>query len=469
MNRWIRLGIIVFVIAVMVVALVVLQNRPDEPPETQEVTTGADDTERITLLENPREEIARIEIATRDSELVLVPSQEEGFRPVYEYDVAFDQRRVSRIANTAASMTSRRVIGEVDDLTEYGLADPSATVTVTRDDGTQQQLLLGDRTPARNGYYAKKPGEQAVYTVFNTWVSPFFSTLDSLRVRAIPQITMEQLDRVRISTVEGRTIRISQIPQYEEDPEMSIARFAVTEPFGRRFQANQGWLQDLDTDLQSLRINEFVDDSPTDLATYGLAPPVGRIVVADMQNTLDLLVGNETEGGRFAKFAETPSVFVLSGAEPIITTEPYDTISAFTLIVNIDIVDSFVVEAPGARYVGEIERTPVEGEEEPEESYYLNGEEIEEDRFKELYQWAIGLQFDVEMDAPQQGLLEARDPIARITYNLNTDTEPLQVAFVPQSNNFSAVVREGRAEFLIATRKIERMLEAFATAAADVQ
>jgi hypothetical protein len=258
------------------------------------------------------------------------------------------------------------------------------------------------------------------------------------------------------------------VPEYDEDPEMSLAMFAVTDPFSRRFQANQGWLENLGTDLQSLRINEFVDDAPADLAAYGLDPPTARIVVADAQNTLNLLIGSETEGGRFARFAETPNVFVLSGATPIITTEPYDTISAFALIVGIDIVDSFVVQTPEARYVGEIKRTPVEGEEEPEETYYLNGEEIDEDRFKELYQWAIGLQFDVEMDAPRQGLLERQDPLARITYNLMTDTQPLEVAFVPQSQNFSAVVRDGRAEFLIARAKLDRLVRAFERAAGEL-
>lgn len=469
MNRWTRLGIIVAVIAVMVVALVVLQNRPEEQPQAADPAPSTDEEERVTLLENPREEIARIEVATQESELTVVREDEDQFRPVYEYDVAFEQRSVNRIVNSAASMTSRRVIGEVDDLSEYGLAEPAATVTVTRDDGTQQQLIIGAQTPARNAYYVRKPGEQAVYTVFNTWARPFFSTINSLRVRSIPQITMEQLERVRIDTEEGRTISISRVPEYDEDPEMSLAMFAVTDPFSRRFQANQGWLEDLSTDLQSLRINEFVDDAPSDLAAYGLDPPAARIVVVDAENTLDLVIGSETEGGRFAKFADTPSVFVLSGATPIITTEPYDTISAFALIVGIDNVNSFVVEAPGARYVGEIERTPVEGEEEPEETYYLNGEEIDEDRFKELYQWAIGLQFDVEMDAPRQGLLERQDPLARITYNLMGDTEPLEVAFVPQSESFSAVVREGSAEFLIATRKIERMLAEYAATAAELE
>ncbi|MFW5688256.1 MAG: DUF4340 domain-containing protein, partial [Spirochaetota bacterium] len=351
---------------------------------------------------------------------------------------------------------------------EYGLAEPSATITVATDDGNEQQILVGSRTPGRDAFYVMRPGDENVYTVFNSWIAPFLTTLDQLRVRAIPQITFERLERVAIDTIAGRSIRASKVPEWDDDPELGFAVFAVTEPFSRRFQANQNWFEQLNTQLGSLSIGRFVDDAPSDLSAYGLEPPQARVVVADSENTLDLLVGSPTEGGRFAKFADTPSVFVLSGVEPIVTVRPYSTVSAFALIVNIDLVDSFTVETPEAVYRGGIERTPVEGEEEPEETYYLNGEVVEEDLFKDLYQWVIGLQFDAEIEQRSTGLAEGREPLATITYHLNTIEEPLSVSFVPENANFAAVVRDGQAEFLIARAKIERMLRAYAQAASDL-
>lgn len=471
MKRWIRLGAIVAVIAAMVVAIVVLRSTEgrdaDAVAETAERTVD-EQTDRVPLLENPRDEIESISIETDESELTVVRTEGEEdeniFLPVYEHDVEFETRALNRIVSGAASLTSRRVIGEVDDLSEYGLADPSATVTVVQTDGEQQRIIVGDQTPARNAYYVMRPGDDTVYTVYNTWVRPFFTSLDELRVRTIPQITFEELAGITIETIPGRTIRIRQVPRIDEDPELGFAGFVVTEPFQRRFQANTQWIEDLKTQLAELEIGEYVDDAPTDLSRYGLDDPRARIVISDEEQTLELLVGSETDEGRFAKFAETPSVFVLGGSEPIAATDPYDVISPFALIVNIELIDRFLVEAPDATYTGRIERTPVEGEEEPEESYFLNGEQIEEDLFKDLYQWAIGLQLDAEIP-PAETADTTQTPLATITYFLNNDMEPLEVSFVPLNANFAAVVREGESEFIISRAKIRRMLGAFEEAA----
>ncbi|MFW6288633.1 MAG: DUF4340 domain-containing protein, partial [Spirochaetota bacterium] len=462
---------VVVVIAAMVLALVILRSPTDEPAATDEPSALSEDPDRVTLLQNPRDEIARVTVRTDESELTFVREDDNRFLPVYEYDVEFDPQRIGRIVSGAASLTSRRVIGEVDDLSEYGLAEPTTSITVERDSGETQRVLVGDQTPARDAYYVRRPEDPEVYTVFGSWISPFFTTLDALRVRAIPQISFEALERVRVDTLAGRTIRVEKVPEWDDDPELGFSVFAVTEPFTRRFQVNTNWLEELNTNLGGLQIGTFVDDAPVDLERYGLASPEARVLVADEQTTLEVLVGLETEGGRFAKFTDSPSVFVLSGIEPIVSVRPYDTISAFALIVNIDLIDSFVVEAPEATYRGHIERVEVEGEEEPEESYFLNGEEVAEDLFKDLYQWAIGMQFDAEIpasDIPTPAQIEAREPLATITYTLNNDMGPLSISFVAQNANFAAVVRDGESQFMISRAKIRRMLEAFEAAAAEL-
>ncbi len=470
MKRWIRLGAIVVVIAAMVVALIILRSPDEEPAGAAEPSTFTENPDRVTLLQNPRDEIARVTVRTEDSELTFV-REDDRFLPVYEYDVAFDLQRVNRIVSGTASLTSRRVIGEVEDLSEYGLAEPQATITVERDSGEAQRMLVGDQTPARDAFYVMRPDDPVVYTVFGSWINPFFTTLDALRVRAIPQISFEALERIRVDTLAGRTIRVEKVPEYDEDPELGFSAFAVTEPFTRRFQVNTNWLEELNTNLGTLRIGTFVDDAPVNLERYGLASPEARVLVADERTTLELLVGLETEGGRFAKFPDSPSIFVLSGIEPVVTVRPYNTISAFALIVNIDLIDSFAVEGPEATYRGEIERVEVEGEEDPKETYFLNGEQITEDLFKDLYQWAIGMQFDAEIPAaeiPTPAQVEAREPLASITYTLNNDMGPLTLSFAPLNANFAAVVRDGESQFMIARAKIRRMLDAFAAAAAEL-
>ncbi|MFW5814433.1 MAG: DUF4340 domain-containing protein [Spirochaetota bacterium] len=475
MKRWIRLGAIVVAIAAMVVAIVLLRSQDPDAATDEPTPRLGDDPERVTLFENDRGAIERITIDGADSDLTIERVSDEEFRPVYEYDVEFERQRVNRIVSQAVSLTSRRVIGEVDDPSEYGFDEPAATITVESSDGEQQRITVGSMTPARDAYYVMRPDDENVYSVFNSWIRPFFTTLDSMRVRSIPQIDFQALERIVIETLEGRTIRTELVPEWDEDPELGFSRFAVYEPFSRRFQANTNWFEELQGGLENLQIGTFVDDAPDDLSEYGLAPPEARVVIEDQETTFEVLVGASTEGGRFATFPDTPSVFVLSGIEPLVDVEPYDTISPFALIVNIDLIDTFVVETGEQTFTGRIERTPADDpeteEEEFDEAYFLNGEQIDEDTFKDLYQWAIGLQLDAEIDAaniPTTDELAAREPIVSITYNLNNEMEPLNVSFVPENENFAAVVREGRAEFLIARAKLDRLVRAFERAAGEL-
>ncbi len=462
MRRPIRLGIVAAAIVAMVATIVILQSIEEEPEPAPAPTFTADDPDRVILLDNPRNEISQIVIRREDGELAVTRQDDDRFRPVHAHDVAWNNSAVSRIVSGATSMSSRRVIGEVDNPADYGLADPAAVVIVERTDGSEVRLFIGDRTPARDGYYVRRSDDPNVYSVFDTWITPFFQDKDQLRVRAIPQIAMDQPERFVVETLDGRTIRAERRPEWDEDPEMGFSSFAVYEPFRRRYQLNTNWVEDLSEQVQALRIGRFVDDAPASLAEYGLDPPRARFLFADRDDRrLEMLVGTETEGGRYAKFPDRPSVFVLSGAEPIITVRPYRTISAFALIVNIDLVDFFEVETSDERFVGRIEREEIEGEEFPEETYYLDGAVIEESAFKRLYQWAIGLMFDLEIPGDRAIVVGAREPIATIRYHLNTGTEPLVVSFEPYDANYAMVVRDGDAEFLIARSKLQRMLTAF--------
>ena len=462
MKRSVRLLVIVGAIAAMVVAIVLLQSRPTEEPPAPAFDWSAEDPDRVTLLQTSRDAILRIEVETREETLVIERRDDGSFRPQYAHDVAFNASQVNRVVGNATSVSSRRVIGEVDNTADYGFDAPRARIRVVTAD-EEHSLIVGAMTPARDAFYVMRPDDPNVYSVFSSWINPFLTTTDALRVRALPPIAAEALTRVRIRTLDGRLIEASRRAIDEDaDVELGFASFVVTSPFARAYQANTNWLEELSQQLPQLRVGRFVDDAPTNLARYGLEPARATIDVSDADNTLSLRIGDETDGGRYALLDGDRSVFVLSGAEPIVSVRPYSTISAFALILNIDLIDSFVVEAPGERFVGRIERTEVDGEDDPEERFLLNDTEIEDSQFRRLYQWAIGLMFDAEGATRTSG-----EPAATITYNFVDGSPSRSVSFIPENQNFHAVVRNGQTEFLIARAKIERMLAAFRQAVAE--
>ena len=469
MKRSLRLVIGVGVVAVLVAVLLVLQNR--EPVADDTLSATFDSSGRETFLQVDRDAVRRVTVENPDGEIVLLPGEAEDtgaasqFSVLYPFDVEFVQRDVNRVVQSATRLTSRRIFEDVvEELADFGLDDPQATVTVETGDSTRV-ISIGAQTPARDAYYVQVDGDDRVFSLASSVIAPFFRTIDSLRVRVIPPIATETLQRVAIDTLDGEQIRIRRKLETEVDPEIGFSSLLTVAPYNRPFQTGTTWLEE--TVLASYaeaQIGRFVDDDPAaDLSPYGLSQPLARIALEDEQTSVEILIGEQAGGGRYAKFSDQPSVFVISGIGPIIRSDPYDAISPFALILGIDLIDRFVVQTPEAEFTGSIERTEVEGEEDPEEAFFLNGQPISEDVFRDLYQWIIGLQLDAEGGTVTEGT-----PVATITYYFSDGSRPRSVSFYPQSENFVSVVRGGETEFIMARSKISRMINAFEEAAAEL-
>jgi hypothetical protein len=473
-KRWIQLGAVVVAIAAMVVAVVLLRSREEDQDvatgETgqtasgQENTATAEDVERIALLDTPRGEIDAVEIDRRGDVLRVYRNDQGIFVVDYPYDVYWNLPEVARVVTSGAGVASLRVIGEVEDLAEFGLDDPSAVVTIYGDGQPVQTLTIGAMNPARDGRYAMRDEDPVVYVAPNTTISRFFVRLDSLRLKQMPHITFEDLTLLEVDTLAGRPIRVELLPEWDRDPEFNLFRYAVTEPFERRCQVSTTWMDDVNVALQSLSIVRYVDDNPQNLAQYGLAPPRAGLLADDGETTVHLIVGDAVEDGRYAQFADGGSVFVLSGAEPIVGAEPFDVVGSFALILNIDLVDFYEIVASDERYVCTIERETVvlDGEEEVEETFFVNGTEIDEDPFRDLYQSAIGIRIDAE------GGSLTGDPVVTITYHLNDGSGSRSVSLLDYDANYLSVVREGTAEFITTRAQANRLLRVYRAAVAEL-
>jgi len=461
-NRWVRLAIIAGAIAVLAVGVVLLQSRPTEEPETTS-TRSPDD--RVPMLATAQANIMSIEIDSPNGLLTIARNEEGIFRPVEDTDTVWEQSEITELVNQAVALNSARKIGEVDDLAEFGLDPPYATVTVNRIDGTSQTLTLGDMNPGFDSRYALRDDDDAVYTVYNAYADRLLKTRDQLRSRDIGGVTVANLVTLEIVTLAGDDIRAEKLPDWDDDPELSLAQYVITKPYIRRQAASTTWLEEALTDLGEMAVGEYVDDEPTDLAQYGLAPPQARVTATDNNNTLDLLIGLPTEGGRYARLASGGPVFVASGVEDLISVEPYDTIGSFALIINVELVDHYELITPDETYRVSIHRDTVttDGEEEVVETFFLNGTEIDEDLFRDLYSFAIGLQLDSDGATHSTG-----EPVLTINYYLIDQEEPLTLTLVDENANYLAVVRDGVAEFVMSRAKVERTLRQYAEAVANL-
>ena|ERR1035437_6185341 len=88
------------------------------------------------------------------------------------------------------------------------------------------------------------------------------------------------------------------------------------------------------------------------------------------------------------------------------------------------------------------------------EFYYNNKLTIELSKFKAQYQEIIGLLVDAENDKK----LEDK-PEVSITYSLNKGSKKQEIVdFVPYNDQFYAVFRDGKSDFVIGKDKVNKMI-----------
>jgi len=86
--------------------------------------------------------------------------------------------RLYNLADTVANMSSSRTLDSVD-LAVFGLAEPTATVTLGLQNGTTITLEIGDQNPGRTDYYVQKEGDPRVYLVASTYIAGLLDLVDN--------------------------------------------------------------------------------------------------------------------------------------------------------------------------------------------------------------------------------------------------------------------------------------------------
>jgi hypothetical protein len=236
----------------------------------------------------------------------------------------------------------------------------------------------------------------------------------------------------------------------------------MTQPYSEPVGVDTQNFQPVLDALPNIAIEGFVEDNPKDLAQYGLDKPKGELIVKDKQNTLHILIGDDKDDTQvYFKTADSPSVYVMSKDKlSFMDTKPYDIMEKFAYIVNINDVDRIIVEAKGKTHDITLTRTTKKAEEEGEEdeevtTYKVDGKVVEEDPFKKYYQSLIGMTVDAENDKQLEEV-----PEVKTTFFLNKGNKrEVHVNYVPYNNDFYAVFRGDKAEFVLSKQQVDKMLQ----------
>ena len=453
-KRSVRIIIALAAVAAMVAVYFLVRGLPSQDEESPPGPVA----ERIRPIEVDQSEVVRVELQGRGSDLVLNRG-EAGFEVEYPYDVEFRTASIGRVSAAFSRLVANRIVSEdPESPAEFGFAPPQATATYTLADGTSNTIEIGNQTPNQNGYYFRVAGDPTVYVASDFYIEPFLLRVDDLRDRSLPNIPLESITYFRLERRDAPTIEISRRIEIETEEDPFVSQFAglvMNQPYERTRGVASDRFQELLESLPQFSVDQFVAEEPADLSTYGLNPPVAELVMANDEDSIHYLIGEAGEmGGRYIKQPDESAVYTARGDFDFLDAAAFTLVDKFALIPNIQDVSAFRIEGPDTVYLGSIEREPgAEEDDDPEATYFLDGEQIPEDPFKNFYQVLIGVLFDAELREPVEF-----EPEVTISYEM-TDGTTRSIQLVPYDENFYAVFQDGLAEFLASRRQVQRVFD----------
>ena len=249
----------------------------------------------------------------------------------YDGDASFpaDQEAVEDLAEQVGSLAAIRVIDDPEDLSAYGLDEPTLQASVTAGDGTAVTLLLGD---VSDSYcYAKRTDSDTVYTV-STDLPENLESLELLDLAAIPGFPDLGTDTISSLTWEsgGTTLTLTKTEtetagtesgDSSADASSSSESVDETEPAwdvnGTAIPSDNSTFTSLMAQISSLAFDACYDykGEADTLAECGLDTPVGLLTVTYGEGeTLTLTIGalDGTGDSYYAQLSDDQAVYLLS-------------------------------------------------------------------------------------------------------------------------------------------------------------
>ena len=269
--------IILFAVVVAVAAYIFLFER--HRPTTDEAKADAE-----KVLKNFDIEQVQEIIVEDSSSSVRLEKTGDAWRLREPIDYPASESAVSTALGSLADLEADRrlPLSEVDP-SEYGLDPPAVSISLRFADDSERMLSIGGELPLGSNRAVRVDGADEIAVTAGWFVSDLQRSVDDWRSRNVVDVMADDVASIDIRTDEDviRAVRDGD-------------RWQLLEPLEDVADADH--LTSLVSDLNSLQIEEFIDD-PGDLDEIGMVTPEYELTVvrSDGAGPLRLLLGATRE------------------------------------------------------------------------------------------------------------------------------------------------------------------------------
>ena len=233
------------------------ENAEEEEEKTQVFSVSSEDVHSIKFV------IDKKEVTFEKNNDEWVKSDEKDF-PV-------DQDKLIEAIGSLNNVEADRVLDNVTDTTEYGLDDPTNTITITDKDGKETVLHVGMENASTSQYYVENgEDESKIYVVADSVFQPFMKTLyDYAKAGTFPVIDSSTVSNVTVDENDD---------SYTLTKDDNTGLWNIQDKDGAE-KADSAKVSSLTSSIASIAYGSFVNYNCKDLSEYGLDKPYGTITI----------------------------------------------------------------------------------------------------------------------------------------------------------------------------------------------
>ncbi len=270
------------------------------------VNRAADDLDRFVVVPTERQvdEDTAYAYASEAMDVKVSRTENESGSISYDYDVEpdagefdYDSSMFRSMLYTLSSITATAQVEEdAEDLSIYGLDEPTAVIETYYNDGTRIDIIVGSQAPVDEAYYCMTSESNTIYTIG--------SYVDSLLVRRpieyrditlFPTYEDEDvytyINWVRTTERDGSVIEILLDEDLSNEYNTEESKYVMLEPY--QVSGNTNTIQSNILDVVStLALGSIIEDiTEADYKEYGLDKPAKLEMSDTLGNEVHLLVG----------------------------------------------------------------------------------------------------------------------------------------------------------------------------------
>src|SRR2546426_3151638 len=253
-----------------------------------------------------QKDISEISLIYPDRTIAAVKKGEKQWEITSPAGVQADSDEWESLASNFPQIDRNDTVAQnAQDLTSFGLKDPSLKVSAKTKDGKALEILFGSENPKKTYNYAKLGGSNDVFLTGSNWSRTFTKTVSDVRNKKLLEFETDDVDGVKIAE-----------NTKELEAQKSGENWQLKKPVDTKADTSE-----ISSFVSSIRFGraQLFPDPPVDAKTAGLDTPALKVSLHDGKAKTDrvLLIGKSPEKDKYyARDASRDAIFIMDKEIP---------------------------------------------------------------------------------------------------------------------------------------------------------